>query len=447
MKPPKLLPSAKTGSLAGLCALAVLAAHGWKNISNLGFYHDDWTVFAILETGAQNGTGSLRSLMHAFPNLIYRPLDPLLWWIEHAFFGLNPLGWHLVSAALLTGVAALTGLLAIRRGASTRTAAVAAVLLISWPCKDSVQFWPGVATSLCASALWLLSELARASYESRGGRGRAAASVLAFLAGLGFYEQSLFLPLAWLFDPPSSREAGKRRRALMVAMASAIAAWFLARSLLPRLTGVSYPRPLQISLQHIALVALSMPRAHGPETFWAVLRELRLNALAAPLGAALALALPWLTKLLPEEKHGRLAAFPAYGLAIFILAYLPMAFSDYKPVPLGPENRLNLAPAIGLALAFAAWRQARARTAAADAAVLILAGLLLAASGGTARLWAEAARKQEAILSGISAQIVRWPPERELILLQKEPLAGGRAPVFLSHDSLTFALNLRLAGC
>lgn len=431
---------------AALCALGALAAHGWGLLAGMGFYHDDWPLFVALERGRRAGTGSLAALMADYPNLLYRPFDALLWAGEHALFGLKPLGWHLVAAALLAATAALIASLARLRGASPRTAAAAALLFLAWPNKDSVQFWPAMTLTLCAAVLWLTAEHARLSYESRGGPGRAAACALAFLACLGFYEQCFFLPLSWLLDPPADKAAASRRRRLAALTAAGVALWILARVSLPRLAGIAYPRPFGFSPSHIALTVLGMPRAHGPEAFWAALREARLQLGADPLGAAASFALPWLALLLPAAPSpapGKKSS-PGYGLGLFAFAYLPLALSDYRPVPLGPENRLNFLPAIGLALAAASWWEGRARSAKAWTAVLAAAGLLLVGSGGTALLWVDASRRQEEVLSAVASRAGEWPADRELILRLPEVLAGGRAPVFASHDSLTMALRLRL---
>lgn len=446
MRIPAIPPARAAWAAGALCAAGAFAAHGWNVITRMGFYHDDWPLFVILEQGRRAGTGSLAELMAAYPNLLYRPFDALLWAGEHALFGLRPLGWHLTAAALLAATAALTASLARMRGASPRTAAAFALLFLAWPNKDSVQFWPAMTLTMCAAVLWLAAEHARLLYEARGGPARAGACALAFLGCLGFYEQCFFLPLCWLFDPPADALARRRRRRLAALTAAAVALWILVRLSLPRLAGTDYPRPLGFSPSHLAVVLLSMPRAHGPEIFLAALRELKLQLTVAPLGAAAAFALPWLALFLPANgpSSPRKKGSAAYGLALFVLAYAPLALSNYRPVPLGPENRLNFLPALSLALAAAAWWERRPRSAAAWATLLAAAGLLLAASGGTARLWAEASRRQEEVLSAVASRASEWPADRELLLRLPEVLAGGRAPVFASHDSLTFALRLRL---
>lgn len=426
-----------------LCALAALAAHGWSTISRLGFYHDDWSLFAQLEYGRLDGGSSLKSLLASYPNLVYRPLDAALWWAEHAAFGLRPLGWHLAAALLLAAVAAGAAGLLRRRGASPRTSALAALLFIAWPNKDAAVLWPAMSLAMCAALFWLASEHARLSFEEKGGAGLAALALAAFLASLGFYEQCLFLPLAWLCDPPTNKKAGNRRRALAFAFIGAVLLWLAARALLPRLGLASYPRSAALSPLHALVVAASAFRAHGPELIPAVLRDLRLEAFASPLGALAAFVLPASVLLLPEEREANRPPSPVYGLAVFVLAYLPFAFTaDYRPVPLGPENRHNFIPALGLAFAAAAWWRRAPRPA--WGAALAAAGFLLAASAGAARSWAEASRRQEVVLAAIAAKAAEWPPERELILRLPEILVGNRAPVFASHDSLSYAIRLRL---
>ena len=144
---------------------------------------------------------------HLYPNApasYYRPLSVVLFRVNHALFGLHPMGWH--AYALLLHVLATALVFSIVRRITDRSlvAAVAAALFGVHPTHHEVVAWvSGTTESLCA-VLFLAAFLAYLKSRARGTAGWMSLSCLLYAAGLLAKETALVLPAliflhAWLY--------------------------------------------------------------------------------------------------------------------------------------------------------------------------------------------------------------------------------------------------------
>lgn len=431
---------------AGLAAAALLVQGGLA-IRRLGFYHDDWAILSYLQFDREMFT-SLRAALKANPDLLIRPLDTVLWAGFHRLFGLDPLPWHLYLMAASLALALLTYAVARRHGAARETSALAALVLLAYPSKDATLYWPVVVTIASALVAFAAAHAANTRWLETGKPRALLAAALAWCVCLALYEQCLLMPLAWLAaEAAGERGFGPRARRAAAVLGGIAAAYCAYRFAALPLLGLVQHRPVSVSARHVPLTYLAAVNASlGPKQAWYVLRSAAAGLAASPLLSACALALPWLLPRGDRADAPRSAAraLAVSGAAMFVLAYLPIAFSAYTPTPFHQENRLNLAGVYGLVLlgagllsgAPASWRP--------GTAARLLAGLLLCAQVRTAGHWAESTRRQTAVIEAVAARADAWPLGTVLLVRVPERYIDAKVPVFDSHYDISGALALRL---
>ena len=135
---------------------------------------------------------------YLFPNApanYYRPLNVLWFRINHALFGLQPVGWHASAIVLHLLATALVFSIVRRITARSLLAAVAALLFGVHPTRHEVVAWvSGTTESLCA-VLFLSAFLAYLLSRERWTTGWMAVSCLLYAAGLLAKETAMLLPL------------------------------------------------------------------------------------------------------------------------------------------------------------------------------------------------------------------------------------------------------------
>jgi hypothetical protein len=106
----------------------------------LGFVSDDWAFLSIFHASAAQ---SMTGLIQAFsqPDLVMRPIQIVYYSLLFLFFGLNPLGYHLVNAGIIVSVC-LMGWLVLRQLNLPRIIAIALPLVyILLPHYSTNRFW------------------------------------------------------------------------------------------------------------------------------------------------------------------------------------------------------------------------------------------------------------------------------------------------------------------
>jgi len=122
----------RLGDTAVLSAITILSVVPY--IGRLGFYADDWS---ILQSFSDRPQDSLLKL--ASQGFAGRPVQALYSATLFRLFGLTPLGYHLVNAAVLAACAVLFYLLLVRLRLGRAQSFATAILFIMLPQLSTVR--------------------------------------------------------------------------------------------------------------------------------------------------------------------------------------------------------------------------------------------------------------------------------------------------------------------
>jgi len=421
---------------AALLAAAVVACGGHR-LFHLGFYHDDWAVFAPMYFARPGLASYAAALVASSRALLFRPFDVVFYACQYACFGLNPVPWQLTLLGLNFLLACAVHRLLRRYGAGDRLALLGAALFLAYPSKDATMFWPIVGVNSAALLAFVAAFLAHLEFVATRRRAYLAASAGLLLLSLCTYDQCFFFAPLWpltptaLAKPPSRAAVESALCALGVtALFAAYKFWFVGRFL-----GVEFNKTVIFSAAHVLStyrdgVAASL----GPGLMSYALTSALDAFRRSPVVAAAAVVLPWaLFRRSGSAPSPDRRALVLLGLGVFALGYLPVAFSDYYAVFVNHMNRLNQAPALGLALAAAGLAPARgagARLAA--GAGCALAAVFLAAHVAFAEYWMESYRQQLGVRDLIRRHASEWPVEATLLLMLPSRFVADKAPIFIA---------------
>jgi hypothetical protein len=429
------MPLVFLGSAAFIC-------WGGLQITDLGFYHDDWPLLLRLQT---SNLPLWPRLLAEYANGVhlYRPLTPFAWTLPHAAFGLNPLPWQFLALSINLLMAGSVYRLLRRFDLSTEAAALCSVLFLAYPNKDATLFWPDVALILTFSlAMFTESYLRHLDYVTHGRSRDRWLSAVCLLACFCAYEQCFFLLPLWLITPE-----GSGRARVGASLKSAAAAWtafaFYKFLLLPAL--FPYPKSLEISVLRIGYTVYTALRTHFDPRYWLYLGGCLLDALRAhPWLSLTALALPWAAAWAAPRPGRSSGAWRLIllGLGFFVLGYLPIALSTYVPTPYNMMNRLNQIPALGVVLVMAGLWARRPDTRQARVAMALLCGAFLTIHITFADYWVESYRQQHEVGTLVKQHSAQWPADKTLIVRLRTRYVGERAPVFDAYYDVSAALNL-----
>lgn len=132
-------------------------------------------------------------------NNFYRPISYLSLWLDGRLFGLNPLGYHLHTLALLLASAVLLAELIRRFSRDSTWACLAGGLLVLSPVATATTAWLSAAhLDLLGGCLYLGSLLSFVQYRQEGSRGWYLISLALAAASLFSKETMATLPLVLL---------------------------------------------------------------------------------------------------------------------------------------------------------------------------------------------------------------------------------------------------------
>lgn len=436
---------------AGSAALALgaLLAYGGPAIFKLGFYHDDWWFLSVMRFGPEGFGGRVSALLADGGTLYLRPLDAPLWSALYGLFGLSPLGWQ--AATLLVALATAVGTERLLRvyGATPRVALLGSLAALAYPTKDAALFWPLANVVPASFACFVWATVLHVSWVQTGCRRSLAGTSALLLASLGFYDQVFFQFLAWASPPTSTDPAARRRMFQGMAAAAAVTAFFAFYKLyLVRvLFGVSFNKALILSPMNALVVALrSLETSFGWRMMLAAASAAFEALLFSPLTALAALALPWAVRHWgeggDEAPAGSARRLAIFGAALFVLGYLPIMVSDYRPSPFTHMNRINYAPALGLVAAAVALALEGGRRTHWETAGTAFCALFLTAHVGFAAYWAQSWDLQERARRVVQEKLADWPAGTTLLFKQPTLMVGNRAPLFLASWDATGAVKL-----
>lgn len=335
---------------------------GNQGIRNLGHIPD----FFVRPWGGGEGARAFVGVNAAY----YRPLTSTLYAVEHAVFGLWPMGWHLVSILLHATATALVVLLAFRLLGGVRAALFAGLLFAVHPVHTEAIAALSYQTTLLAAglamaALWAMLRTSdgrsTGAAEPSDGRRRVwrwplLAAVFTAAAGLAKEEAASvpLLGLAWLALLPRT----ERRRDSIAAVAGMTLAALLVFSARDAIVtgssetffaGASAAAVVVTMLRVATLYAglLLVPLTLCPFYDWFIITPSADIVTDAVVGAVLVLGLPLAALALRKRS---LPA--AVGLAWLMLALTPVM--QIVPILNVAAERFLYLPSLGFAIAMAA---------------------------------------------------------------------------------------------
>lgn len=422
--------------------IAAFFCYGGFKITRLGFYNDDWILLSYLHLARPGFFSRLAALVRGNDSALFRPFQILSLTTCYVLFGLRPLLWQGTLLLINVGLSFLICRLLEVYGVAKRLALIGGVIFLAFPNKDATMFWPVVMANSLALGLWLLGYLLHLQFIKTGRKSRLGMSAGALLISLATYEQCIFLFPLWLITPfPAS---ARTRRGF--AVAAAVTAFFSLYKFIfvPYGLHVQYNKTIILSWMHFVEVYWNGLKSTGdPLVFSYIGRSIAGSFKSSPVVSTLALVWP-LAILAAQERRSksdgrRLAVL---GAGMFILGYLPIALSDYMPMPFNHMNRINEVPMVGVVLLLICGLQALGRAKWVEPAACLGAGLLLVCHMGFAQYWVEAYRRQLEVKDLVMRNLASWPRDKILLLLLPERAVAHKAPVFIAHWDISGAARI-----
>ena len=190
------------GDLAMLLILATLSVAPY--VLKIAFYSDDWGFLSMFLNSADQSLSGLLAAQYQNANLRMRPLQMVYKAVLFRAFGLSPVGYQIVNAAVLASAVLLIYAIACDVGLPRTVARAVAAVYLLLPNYSTDRFWFAAFGYTLTSALFLLSTYASLR-ALRGDRfvlwfGVALLTLAASLLGMEIvFPLSLLLPaVLWL---------------------------------------------------------------------------------------------------------------------------------------------------------------------------------------------------------------------------------------------------------
>lgn len=471
MKPVSTLGSS-TGTAAErltdaalLATITILSALPY--VGSLGFYSDDWGLLAGFSALDKHSFWEAAS-----GGFAGRPVQALYAAALFNLFGLNPLGYHLVNSAVLAACSALFYGLLVRLRFGRAQSFASVVLFVMLPQLSTVRVWYASFQVPLSMALMLASMHCQLSIRRRGGLGWLAGAIGSALLSVGAYE--IFAPILAGFAVTLvfvRWRASRSRNWGLVAAVAAVAALLLL-AFVYKLVASGRAGPVGDLHRYVlglhqlfrldydwrvdsGLNILATPRAYflAPIVGWwygaGALVTGRAGVAVTGIAMLIALIVAW--RISGAEQRYRPKLLLLTGIAAFVLGN-----ATFLIVPAvvftstGMDNRVQVAAAIGVALALAALisfvvdaMQARHRT-------IMFSGIMaLVSAAGFARIaqieryWAEAPALQQRVLTAARSDLGQLPANSTVILDGICPYHGP-AVVFETSWDIAGALTIAL---
>jgi hypothetical protein len=456
---------------AFLAAVTVISL--LPHIRGLGFYYDDYSVLERMNAADDQ---SLLGLYHSVrPATGQRPLQALTFATLYRLFGLAPLGYHVVNACLLVGVAVLLYLV-LRELRLPRLLCVAVPLVYSaLPHYATNRFWLD-AFQINLSSLFYLLSLYAALRALRARPLPVAAwltiAVACIVGSLFAYEVifplfALNVGLLWWAGRRRSQGEKGRGYAAWITIAGVAAASVAIGIAKTARVAEHGQNDYQIGFQsglahHLAyLVSGSVKLNVGtyflavPYVLWWIMRHrfAAVNAGAAGAAGLLAFGYVWWIsrhdrEALAAVRHWRDSI--RVGLVAFVLGYAIFLVNQQVLFrSAGIDDRVNAAAALGVAAILVGaigWIAAQLTAQrgivlfSATVGCIVATGVLILGTLGS--FWTSAAKEQHAIVSSIQGTARSLPPSSTIVLDGVCPEIG---PAVVFADQWDFRGALALA--
>jgi hypothetical protein len=450
--------------LAAIVGISVL-----PYIHGLGFYYDDYAVLGDMNAAPHHSLWGLYDAVR--PATGQRPLQAFIFAALYRVFGLHPLGYHVVNACLLVGVAVFL-YLGLRELRLPRLVCVTVPLIYSTlPHYATNRFWlNGFEISL--STLFYLVSLYAGLRALRARQlpfvawllvavGCVAGSVFAYEVVFPLFALNVAL-LVWAARRASKPVPMTHRLTIGCVSAAILVVGALKTTLVAEHGQNTYTIGVQTGLAHhlAYLVSGSIKVNVGtyflavPYVLWWIVRHRFSAGDAGTAAAAGLLASAYVLRLArtesPAHDDARLWRNVAgVGVIAFVLGYA-IFLTNQRVLfrSAGIDNRVNAAAALGIAAVIAGglgWigtrltaRQRAAFVSASVGCVVAVGVLIVGALGG---FWTAAAKEQHTIVSSLR-QIQPSLPRSSTVVLDEVCPEAGPAVVFADQWDFRNALRL-----
>lgn len=460
----------------GACLVVLTIASALPYLAHIGFYSDDWRLLADFQSA--DAQGSPAGLVAQ--NFAARPVQGVYLALLFKLFGLQPLGYHCVNAAVIAASLCLFYLLLLRLHVGRAQALAAALLFLVLPQLSTVRVWYAAFQIPLSLGLMLASLHCQLSFFRSRRTVSLVLAVLAALLSIAAYE--IFAPLLAGFAAAlaflgwrTGRAGPKSSRAALIAAASLIPLIVAAIAYKVVVSGRTGPigdaerylaglrqlvRPDYDWRTDSSLNVFAALRAE----FWAPIRGWftaassilggEVTALVLVLALMIAAVAWWRISSAANELR-RPAAMRLrlllLGVAAFLLghaAFLIVPWITFSST--GIDNRMHVAAALGVAMVLASAISlaaglvpARHRGAALGATVALIAALGFIRLSQVERYWAEARALQARVLAAAKSDLRALPPHSTVILDGICPYHGP-AIVFETDWDVSGGLSLEL---
>ena len=129
-------------------------------VFRLGFYSDDWAILSMLVNSPDHSLSSLFASQYADANMRVRPTQIVYQAVLFKAFGLRPVGYHLVNAAVLASVALLLYSNLREIGLPRTVARALSTVYLLLPNYSTDRFWFVSFSYVLTAALFLLGTYA-----------------------------------------------------------------------------------------------------------------------------------------------------------------------------------------------------------------------------------------------------------------------------------------------
>jgi hypothetical protein len=389
------------------------------------FCSDDWPAFV------RNMGFSWPAVPGWFAGLrsgAYRPVHDVFVGLCWRWFGLNPLGYRLVSIALYAGVSGTVGVMAHLLSGDGRIGTLSTLLFSAFATHAEPVLWFAATNELLAAMFVLIGVTGFVLFRKRGKCGWLVVAGLSAALGFASKETALLFPLLLVaYDVlwPGSR--GRKRSgpffAPLAAMLLLWGAFLLFRipqgSAYTSAVAYSIPR-LAMNLAYYALIGvLALPNNYAFLEAWPLWRAspwLPIGALLSSSGVLLIAGGVWV-----RERAWRIKG-SCVKLSCFALLWSLVALG---PVVFIVSERSIFLSSVGIALMFAtlfvgAWDAAKKRGRGLQWAVAIAVVLHVGLNAGVLEYrstwFGRSGAISERVLAGLERQVAGMPAGASIVL-------------------------------
>lgn len=431
-----------------LIALALIVAFEFvcfgPIVNKVGFYLDDWITLNLIQWGPKSFFSAFHQYLLSDPRVIVRPVEAFFYVVEFFIFGLKPIGYHLVNAALEIASAFLLYVALCDLTRKPALSLVAGLILIAYPNHDVTHYWSTCSSENVSLALSMASLALTTKGAIQGKLSCHCWSVVCFLLSIFCYET--FLPLVSLnaffafivfLRSDSAFKAFKRAALVSLPFAFSVIPLLLYSRVIAPMLGPAQVHAVHFDLRNIINVVMEGVRINCPPYSVQYFAEVGGRAyeytsaktLWTTFGVAAVVVMAGIWGLLKvsDDKNQPTILLPL-GLVTVVLSYTIFGLNpEYFPTFQTLVNRINEGAAVGIGIATAGFiavifrglgtKVGRLVQSLVIAVVLLpMLALSFIADRGYAQPWILSWYTQKVIQDSLKANAERFHPGDSIIL-------------------------------